>query len=167
MSFSVGDNNIKARRILNKIERMQESEEFDYNTLEEVAKAIDKMTFVDECKGLLDVWGPNDIFEVACLLKDLNKLIDVLSKISDSGYYLDYIFNSSVYISEEVKKLGFTDEYLKDLMAKFEKLRSLLYGDCLDWNKISTGAIESAMYILKEENERLENRNNKLKERLE
>ena len=167
MSFNVGDKNIKARGILDKIKIMQESEEFDHNTLEEVTKAIDKMTFVDEGKGLLDIWGPNDMFEVACLLKDLNKLIDVLSKISDSSYYLDYIFNSSTYITKEVEKLGFTDEFLNDLTAKFEKLRSLLYGDCLDWNKISAGAMESAMYILKEENERLEDSNKELKERLE
>ena len=159
--------NLRAGRVLEVLERMQYSDEkkYDSETIEAIAQKIDKMAFIDDGTtgtNLLSQWEVNEPFEVADLLNHMNHLINTLYRMSDSDYYFDYIFNAGMAINKGVAELGITEEWLMELADKFEKLRSLLYGDCIDWNEMSITLMRNAAYSLREDNNRLEDRNKSL-----
>jgi hypothetical protein len=93
-------------------------------------------------------------------------MIKTLYKLSDTGYYLDYIFNAGTSINEDVKRLGMTDEWLMELADKFEALRSVLYGNSVDWDNVSILLMRNAAYTTREDNLRLEDRNRTLEAEL-
>ena len=160
---------VRAGRLLDVIEEMQGKEEFDSGTLEAVAQRIDKMAFLEaNAPGsqLLRQWQVNEPFEVADLLQRLNETISTFCMLSDTNYYLDYIFNAGTAINEGVEKLGITEEWLSDIAEKLKALRSLLYGDCINWNEMSVTLMRNAAYATREDNRRLEDRNRTLKYKL-
>lgn len=76
----------------------------------------------------------NDPYECVVLLKEINNLIDTLSKLTDSEYYLKNIFNSSTTMDEHLKEIGIDEDYLMETLDKFEKLRAAVFGDNIDWH---------------------------------
>lgn len=157
--------NLRAHNMLSLIEHMEKSGKYDMETLEYIARKVSATAFIEQSNpgsNLLSNYSVNEPFEVALLLQDLNHLINTLSKLSDSDYYLDYIFNGGTAINEGVQALGITEDYLMGLEDKFSKLRSLLYGDRLDWDEVGIALMQNAAYSLNEDNKRLEDWNRKL-----
>ena len=160
---------LRASSVLEVIESMQSKSEYNAETLETLAKKLDAMAFIGGVmpgEELMEKWQINEPFEVAELLNDLNHMIKTLYKLSDTGYYLDYIFNAGTSINEDVKRLGMTDEWLMELADKFEALRSVLYGNSVDWDNVSILLMRNAAYSTREDNLRLEDRNRTLEAEL-
>ena len=98
----------------------------------------------------MDLTNVNEPYEVLALLDEMNNLISTLSKLTDTKYYMDYIFNSWTGTQEMIKEIGVDHDYLLDTLTKFEKLRIVLFGDCVDWQ----GEVYKNMrYVAKEERE--------------
>ena len=75
----------------------------------------------------------NDIYQCVELLEEVNNLIHTLFKLSDTQYYLDYIFNSSTDRTKALAEMGVDSDYLSDLAGKFEAIRSIVFGESVDW----------------------------------
>ena len=75
----------------------------------------------------------NEPYECVMLLEKINRIITTLYELSDTRYYLDYIFNQSIIIQEQLREKGFNEDYFSELAYKFEELRSIAYGECIDW----------------------------------
>lgn len=103
-------------------------------------------------RNFADVEEP---YECVMLLDKMNLLIDTLWQLSDSRYYLEYIFNRGSIVEEYLKKNGFDDEYFATLAGKFEELRSVSFGDCIDWQ----GLVDYEFRIVAT-SERIQNKQN-------
>ena len=75
----------------------------------------------------------NEPYECVMLLDRLNLVITTLYQLSDTGYHLDYIFNSRTTVMEQLKEKGIDESYFTGVAEKLEYLRSIVYGDCIDW----------------------------------
>lgn len=91
-------------------------------------KPINKM-----CTVFGDVEDP---VECLLLLQSLTDLIHTLYSLSDSDYYLDYIWGSSTTLEEELRNEGFTSDYFDKLVQRFEKLRAILFGNSIDYDEM-------------------------------
>ncbi len=90
---------------------------------------------------MIDFKNINEPYEVIALLDELNNLISTLAKLTDTKYYMDYIFNSWAGTQELIKEIGVDYNYLSETLNKFEKLRIVLFGDSIDWR----GLVQSEM----------------------
>lgn len=86
---------------------------------------------------MLRLGDVNEPYEVIALLDEINNLITTLSKLTDTQYYTDYIFNAWTGTGELIKGIGIDNNYLVETLEKFEKLRIVLFGDCIDWSKLA------------------------------
>lgn len=77
----------------------------------------------------------NSPAEVVMILKRLNQLIETLYKLSDD-YYTDYIFNASRPLLDKLSQEGFNEEYFMNLANRFETLRSLLFGEAINFDNL-------------------------------
>ena len=75
----------------------------------------------------------NDEYECLELLEKINGLINTLFKLSDTNYYLDYIFNGSGG-EDALALIGVDSDYFSSLASKFEQIRTIVYGESIDWN---------------------------------
>jgi hypothetical protein len=76
----------------------------------------------------------NEPNKCVMLLDRLNNVITTLYQLSEVDHYLDYIFNQSSTISELLEREGFTEDYFDELAERFEYLRSIVFGDQIDWH---------------------------------
>ena len=155
---------LRAASLLEMIEKMEKAKDgkYDPDTLEEVAKKITNVAFVDQgYQRVLPYGRVNEPFEMAELLRRLNDAIDVLYSLDDS-YYRDYIFNSSTYSQDDLKKIGFTEEWIEETARKLEQFRHIMYGDNVDWDELAVLMMRDAAYNLREDNLRLEEFNRDL-----
>lgn len=115
----------------------------------------------------------NEPLECIMMLKELNDTIDLLYKLWDANYYLDFIWNSGASQDKELKENGFTEEYFQEVTAKFEMLRTILFGHALDWERLYEqmydSLLEYEVYYRKFEEEnakRLRNENSRLQKQI-
>lgn len=78
----------------------------------------------------------NEPYECVMLLERINRMISTLYELSDTEYYLDYIFNSSTITQEHLGEIGISEDFFTQTAKKIEKLRSALYGECIDWQDL-------------------------------
>ena len=154
---------ITASGILRRIDKMLDSDKgYDPDTLNAVASEISKQAYCGNRECMLDVDMVNEPIEVAQLLEELNTTISTINKLSDSRYYMEYIFNASMPQQEQLKELGITEEWLNQVEEKLEKLRVVLFGHNLDWDNLAIDLMRGAALATREDNVRLEEYNRRL-----
>jgi hypothetical protein len=75
----------------------------------------------------------------ATILKALNDAIHGLYYLGGEHGYIIHTLNTTTYVEEEYKRLLskiIADQDLSDIANKLEMIRSLLFGDCLNWDCI-------------------------------
>jgi hypothetical protein len=154
---------ITASGIIRRIDKMLDSDKgYDPDTLNAVASEISKQAYCGNRECMLDVDMVNEPIEVAQLLEELNTTISTICKLSDSRYYMEYIFNASRPQQEQLKELGITEEWLNQVEEKLEKLRVVLFGHNLDWDNLAIDLMRGAALATREDNLRLEEYNRRL-----
>jgi hypothetical protein len=93
-----------------------------------------------------ELWnrGTNALYyadKSATILKALNDAIHGLYYLGGEHDYIIHTLNVTTYVEEEYKKLlgdiiGSQD--LADIANKLEMIRSLLFGDCFNWDAIQS-----------------------------
>ena len=78
----------------------------------------------------------NEPVECVALLKALNETIETMYCLSDTSYYLDYIWNAGTWVKERLKENDLDEDYFIKVAEKLETLRAILMGDSLDYNKL-------------------------------
>jgi len=104
----------------------------------------------------------NEPFECVMLLDKLNLAIDTFYKLSDARYYTDYIFNQSTIVLDALKDNGLTEEFFTETAYKMERLRSLLFGEHIDWQGLVEYEMRSIATSEYNEKRQLEDRVKKL-----
>ena len=169
VSFEAKRREINAGRLLGILDDMQNNG-MDVETLQMVGKKVTEMAFnreVSKCDGVLESNIVNEPYRVAMLLKRLNEAISTFACLSDTGYYLGYIFNLGKTARDELEEKGFTEDYFCEIQERLEQLRSILFGDCLNFDNLADMMIVEAAQGLQDHNERLEDWNRKLQYELE
>ncbi|KPU42177.1 hypothetical protein OXPF_39560 [Oxobacter pfennigii] len=75
----------------------------------------------------------------ATILKALNDAIHGLYYLGGEHSYIIHTLNTTTYVEEEYKRLlsGIIENQdLSDIANKLEMVRSLLFGDCFNWDYI-------------------------------
>lgn len=75
----------------------------------------------------------NEPYECIMLLDSINKAIRAMSLLGDESY-VSYIFNQGTTVEAQLKELGITSDCFDEMQTKLETMRSLMYGDNLDWD---------------------------------
>lgn len=71
------------------------------------------------------------------ILKAFNEIINGLYHIGDEHKYIFHTLNTTSYVDAEyLKILNSIGCDLTDIANKLEMARSLLFGDCLNWNYV-------------------------------
>lgn len=78
----------------------------------------------------------NEPVECVALLNAFNEMIDTLYSLSDGNYYLNYIWNGSSILSDELKAQGYDEDYFLKIANRMEKLRTILLGDALNYREL-------------------------------
>lgn len=78
--------------------------------------------------------------------RQLNDAIEFVSALTDTEHYLDYIWNASGNVDEMLKSQGLTEEYFNDMWNKLEKLRTILFGDALNFHHLYRKMYEEIAY---------------------
>lgn len=73
---------------------------------------------------------PNDTYGLYETMHSLNEIIDALWKLSDTDYYLNYVFNGYSDSVEMIKKILSADE-IDELASKFESIRAIVLSEVL------------------------------------
>lgn len=85
-------------------------------------------------KGSDVLYRPNKTAEI---IKAFNSVITGMYFLGTEEQYIFDTLNTTTYVQEEYKslqnKLGID---IQDIAEKFELMRSILFGDCLDWEFI-------------------------------
>lgn len=76
----------------------------------------------------------NEQLECIAVLKQLNDAITMMYQLSDTRYYLDYIWNAGTTLETQLEEHGYTSDYFVKIAERLELLRSLLFGDSADWD---------------------------------
>lgn len=108
----------------------------------------------------------NEPNKCVLMLDRVNNLITTLYQLSDSNHYLDYIFNQSSTILELLEREGFTEDYFDELAERFEHLRSIIYGDQIDWYGLVNYEAKLLLDVNRKEIESLEEKVRDLEYRL-
>ena len=160
---------ISAAGVLSLIENMSKNDEYDSGTLEAIGKKITEKSFITgSAPGMqiFDQFRVNEPFECVELLRKLNQAINLFYELEDESYYMDYIFNAGTYSTDDLRKFGITKDWCTETARKLEQIRNTLYGDNVDWDELSVLMMRNAAYALREDNQRLEDRNRSLEYKL-
>lgn len=78
-----------------------------------------------------------NVEETASILKAFNEAIHGLYTIDSEESYIFDTLNTTTYVQEEYKKLAENIGIdLMDIANKLEMMRSILFGDCFNWDNI-------------------------------
>lgn len=87
---------------------------------------------------------PNNTYGLYETMRSLNEIIDALWKLSDTDYYLSYVFNGSTDSDEMIKNI-FNEDDLMELANKFEHIRAIVLSEVLQDCSMNFRNIEHAI----------------------
>ena len=95
-----------------------------------------------ENNNFAKIWSPTsdalyDTKKTIKILEAFNSAIDSLYYLGGEEEYISRVLNTTTYVEAECSRLNKSMGIeLSDISNKLEMIRSLLFGDCFDWNYI-------------------------------